>query len=87
MRGRRFVRSNSAILLVTCAIALAAPEARAESNKTGEAPNVTSGQLMGTWKGCNVKVLKAPRETAAIRDDGDHVEDHRAGVRRYEMQP
>jgi len=45
------MRSNSAILLVTCAIALAEPEARGESNKTGEGPNVTSGQLMGTWKG------------------------------------
>jgi hypothetical protein len=48
MRGRRFVRSNSAILLVTCAIALAEPAARGESNKAGEGPNVTSGQLMGT---------------------------------------
>jgi hypothetical protein len=45
------VRSNSAILLVTCAVALTAPAASAESNKLGEGPNVTAAQLMGTWKG------------------------------------
>jgi hypothetical protein len=45
------VRSNSAILLVTCAIALAAPSADAESNKPGEGPNLTVAQLIGTWKG------------------------------------
>jgi hypothetical protein len=48
--GRRFMRSNSAILLVTCAIALAAPAAGGESNKPGEGPNITVVQLMGTWK-------------------------------------
>jgi len=45
------VRSNSAILLVTCGIALAAPSADAESNKPGEGPNLTVAQLIGTWKG------------------------------------
>ena len=45
------MRSNSAILLVTCAIALAAPTAGAESNKPGEGPNLTAAQLIGTWKG------------------------------------
>ena len=49
--GRSFVRSNSAILLVTCAIALAARTAGAESNKPGEGPSITVSQLMGTWKG------------------------------------
>ena len=49
--GRSFVRSNSAILLVTCAIALAARTAGAESNKPGEGPNLTAAQLIGTWKG------------------------------------
>jgi hypothetical protein len=45
------MRSNSAILLVTCAIALAAPAAGGESNKPGEGPNIPVVQLMGTWKG------------------------------------
>ena len=49
--GRSFVRSNSAILLVTCAIALAGPAAGADSNKPGEGPNLTAAQLIGTWKG------------------------------------
>jgi len=82
------VRSNSAILLVTCAIALAAPTAGAESNKPGEGPNLTAATDRDLER-------HAVREhsrvdgfaTAAIRDDRDHVEDHRAGVRRYEMQP
>ena len=45
------MRSNSAILLVTCAIALAEPAAGADSNKPGEGPNLTAAQLIGTWKG------------------------------------
>ena len=45
------MRSNSAILLVTCAIALAVPAARAESNKPGQRPNLMIAQLIGTWKG------------------------------------
>ena len=45
------MRSNSAILLVTCAIALAGPAAGADSNKPGEGPNLTAAQLIGTWKG------------------------------------
>jgi hypothetical protein len=39
------------MLLVTCAIALAALSAGAESNKPGEGPNIIVAQLMGTWKG------------------------------------
>jgi hypothetical protein len=45
------VCSNPTILLLTCAISLAAPSASAKPNKPGEGPNVTPAQLMGTWKG------------------------------------
>jgi hypothetical protein len=40
-RGRRFLRTDSAILLLTWAIVLTAPVAGAESNKPGEGPNIT----------------------------------------------
>ena len=49
--GRWSVRSNPAIVLVSCGIVLAASAASAESIKPGERPNVTPTQLMGTWKG------------------------------------
>ena len=80
--------SNLAILLVTCAIALAAPQpARIKQAWQGTEPDgyATDGHLE----------RYAVRESssldgfarAAIRDDGDHLEDHREGVWRCEMQP
>ena len=46
-RGDRSCAAIPAILLVTCAIALAAPTAGAELNKPGAGPNLTAA----TWKG------------------------------------
>jgi hypothetical protein len=85
MRARRFVRSNSAILLVTCAIALAQAEAREERRGAERHIRATNGDLErhAVRKYSRVYGLA----TAAIRDDGDHLKNHCAGIRRYAMHP